>query len=58
MLDLFDKDKAGEISLYIAEFKKAHSNSLNDFNKVCFEVVSRILWRYEKYGFYKENQNK
>lgn len=54
----FNKDYAGEVSQYLIDFKNQHKSSLSDFNKICFEVVSRVLWRYQKYGFYKENQTK
>ena len=56
--NVFDKECALQVSDYLNKFKLEHKSSISDFNKVCFEVVSRVLWRYAKYGFYKENQSK
>lgn len=53
-----DKHNAEMISAYLNNFKVDHKKSLSDFNKICLEVAGRVLWRYAKYGFYKENQPK
>ena len=53
-----DKHNAEMISAYLNNFLVDHKKSLSDFNRICFEVVKRVLWRYAHYGFYKENQPK
>lgn len=46
-----DVHNAEMISAYLTNFKVDNKRYISDFNRICLEVASRILWRYAKYGF-------
>lgn len=50
VLHIKDVNDAELVHNYLDMFLKTNCKNISDFNRVCFEVVIRVLWRFIHYG--------